>query len=211
MIISRRQIRELAMQVLYAYEVRKEKVDKVAKGIIPEDVVADIKAKDFIFKIINSVIQNIQDIDTHIAKHADNWELNRMAIIDKNLMRIAIAEMLYLDDVPPKVSINEAIEIAKRYSTDKSSKFVNGILDATYNEVKSKGVLHKSGRGLVDLPAKKERVANPFPSTPPKKPENVPNPFSTPFKKNSSEPIRNPFEGNKSPQPPQKTLRRKKK
>jgi len=209
MIISRRQIRELAMQVLYAYEVRKEKLEHVAKGIIPEEVIGDIKAKDFTFKIINSVIQNITDIDAHISKHADNWELNRMAIIDKNLMRIAIAEMLYLDDVPPKVSINEAIEIAKRYSTDKSSKFVNGILDATYNDIKKQGVLNKSGRGLIDLPAKKERVANPFPSSPQKKQEQVQNPFSTPFKKGDSEQqVKNPFEGQKPA--PKPTQRRKK-
>ncbi|NTV46118.1 MAG: transcription antitermination factor NusB [Chlorobiales bacterium] len=161
MVISRRQVRESVMQVLYAFEMRKEDIEKVAQSVFPEELLSDIKAKDFAFKIINSILSNRDQIDTFIERHADNWELSRMAIIDKNLMRIAIAEMLYLDDVPPKVSINEAIEIAKKYSTDKSSKFVNGILDATYNEIKTSGTLQKSGRGLVDMPAKQERVVPP--------------------------------------------------
>lgn len=72
-------------------------------------------------------------------------------------MRIAIAEMLYFPDVPPKVSINEAIEIAKQYSTDKSGKFVNGILDAVRLELIKNGELNKSGRGLVDMPAKRPK------------------------------------------------------
>ncbi|NTW48354.1 MAG: transcription antitermination factor NusB [Chlorobiales bacterium] len=158
MVISRRHVRESVMQVLYAFEMRKEDIEKVAQGVLPDDLLTDIKAKDFAFKIINSILSNRDQIDAFIERHADNWELSRMAIIDKNLMRIAIAEMLFLDDVPPKVSINEAIEIAKKFSTDKSSKFVNGILDATYNEIRAAGVLQKSGRGLVDMPAKQERV-----------------------------------------------------
>lgn len=166
MVISRRQVRESVMQVLYAYEMRKEDVEKVAQGVLPSELLNDVKAKDFAFKIINNILSNREQIDTFIERHADNWELNRMAIIDKNLMRIAIAEMLYLDDVPPKVSINEAIEIAKKFSTDKSSKFVNGILDATYNEIKAAGVLQKSGRGLVDMPAKQERATPPSQSKP---------------------------------------------
>lgn len=174
MVISRRQVRESVMQVLYAFEMRKEEIEKVAQSVFPDELLTDIKAKDFAFKIINSILSNREQIDTYIERHADNWELSRMAIIDKNLMRIAIAEMLFLDDVPPKVSINEAIEIAKKFSTDKSSKFVNGILDATYNEIKTSGTLQKSGRGLVDMPAKQER-ATPPPSQPNQ---------SAPFKKN---------------------------
>lgn len=158
MVISRRQIREIVMQILYAYEIRKESIEDVMKGIITVDVQNDLKSYDFALKIIHNILDNQSTIDSYIKKHADNWEINRMAIIDRNLIRIAVAEMLFLDDVPPKVSINEALEIAKKYSTDKSSRFVNGILDATFNELKNTGKLNKSGRGLIDMPPKKERT-----------------------------------------------------
>lgn len=157
MVISRRQIREIVMQTLYAFEVRKESIESVIKGIFTPEILNDPKSYDFALKIINNILSNQSTIDSYITKHADNWEINRMAIIDRNLIRIAIAEMLFLDDVPPKVSINEALEIAKKYSTDKSSRFVNGILDATFNELKQSGRLNKSGRGLIDMPPKKER------------------------------------------------------
>ncbi len=158
MVISRRQIREIVMQILYAYEIRKDSIEDVMKGIVTSDVQNDPKSFDFASKILNNILSNQSVIDSYITKHADNWEISRMAIIDRNLIRIAVAEMLFLDDIPPKVSINEALEIAKKYSTDKSSRFVNGILDATFNELKRSGKLNKSGRGLIDMPPKKERT-----------------------------------------------------
>ncbi len=155
--VNRRLIREVVMQVLYAYDIRKEDIRKVAEGIMPEEITSQPKSKEFAFSLLEKIIPNLTLIDSKIKSHADNWELDRMAIIDKNLMRIAIAEMLYFPDVPPKVSINEAIEIAKQYSTDKSGKFVNGILDAVRIELIKNGELNKSGRGLVDMPAKRPK------------------------------------------------------
>jgi N utilization substance protein B len=164
---SRRHARECIMQVLFAVELRKEPIQKVSEGVLPEELLTDERAKDFTYKIINGVLNNLPMIDTFISKHADNWELSRMAVIDKNLMRMAISEILFMDDVPPKVSINEAIEIAKKYSTEKSGKFINGVLDATLNELKAAGKLNKIGRGLVDLPAKHPKEAAPPASPPP--------------------------------------------
>jgi N utilization substance protein B len=155
--VNRRLVREVVMQILYAYDIRKEDIHKVAEGIMPEEIISQPKSKDFAFALLGKIIPNLQLIDSKIKSHADNWELDRMAIIDRNLMRIAIAEMLYFPDVPPKVSINEAIEIAKQYSTDKSGKFVNGILDAVRLELIKNGELNKSGRGLVDMPAKRPK------------------------------------------------------
>ncbi|MDX2129092.1 MAG: transcription antitermination factor NusB [Chloroherpetonaceae bacterium] len=166
---SRRLARECIMQVLFAVELRKEPIQKVAEGILPEELLTDEKAKEFTYKIINGVFNNLPTIDTFISKHADNWELSRMAVIDKNLMRMAISEILFMDDVPPKVSINEAIEISKKFSTEKSGKFINGVLDATLNELKAAGKLTKAGRGLVDLPAKHPKDALP-PASPPATP-----------------------------------------
>lgn len=155
--VNRRLIREVVMQILYAYEMRKEDIRKVAEGILPEEIKNQQKSRDFAFALLEKIVPNLALIDSKIKSHADNWELDRMAVIDKNLMRIAIAEMLYFPDVPPKVSINEAIEIAKQYSTDKSGKFVNGILDAVRLELIKNGELNKSGRGLVDMPAKRPK------------------------------------------------------
>ncbi len=159
--VTRRFVREVVMQILYAFEIRKEDIHKVAEGLMPEEITSHPKARDFALSLLEKVTSNLPTIDSKIKSHADNWELDRMAIIDKNLMRIAIAEMLYFPDVPPKVSINEAIEIAKQYSTDKSGKFVNGILDAVRLELIKNGELNKSGRGLVDMPAKRSKEAHP--------------------------------------------------
>jgi N utilization substance protein B len=75
-------------------------------------------------------------IDQLIVRRSEKWDFARIAIVDKLILRIAIAELLFFDDIPPKVTINEAIEIAKRYSTDNSSRFVNGVLDGIYSDIK---------------------------------------------------------------------------
>ena len=79
-----------------------------------------------------------------------NWEFNRLAVVDRVILRICICELLYFEDIPPKVSINEAIEIASRYSTEQSDKFVNGVLDSVLEDLKSTGKMKKSGRGLLE-------------------------------------------------------------
>jgi N utilization substance protein B len=75
------------------------------------------------------------DLDAHIKKYAINWELHRMAVVDRNVLRLAIYEMLFRDDIPPVVSINEAVDIAKKFSTEDSGKFVNGILDKVKSDL----------------------------------------------------------------------------
>ncbi len=181
--VNRRQIREVVMQVLYARDIRKDNLEKVAEGLIPEEILAQEKSRAFAQKLLTDVVTHQKMIDDYIAKHADNWELDRMAIIDRNLMRMAIAEFLFMEDVPPKVTINEAIEISKKYSTDKSGKFINGILDATLNELRQSGKLQKSGRGLVDVPAKQPKHTAPAPSA-----EKPPSPSSPATPKSSSKP-----------------------
>ena len=80
----------------------------------------------------------------------DNWDLSRIALIDRILLRMGICEILFFPDIPPKVSINESIEIAKDYSTSSSGKFINGILDAILDDLKKDGKLNKKGRGLLE-------------------------------------------------------------
>ena len=94
--------------------------------------------------MIRGTLENQDEIDERIKRHARNWDLHRMAVVDRNVLRLAIFEMLHRDDIPPVVSINEAVDIAKKFSTEDSGKFVNGILD------KVKSELMRPARGVID-------------------------------------------------------------
>ncbi len=86
--------------------------------------------------LIHGTLTNRQQIDEILISHAKNWDLHRMAVVDRNILRLAVYEMLHRDDIPPVVSINEAVDIAKKFSTDESGRFVNGILDKVRTELK---------------------------------------------------------------------------
>lgn len=92
-----------------------------------------------------------------IEKFSQNWEVGRLAHIDRVVLKIAIAELISFEEIPAKVTINEAIEIVKKYSTDKSSQFVNGVLDSAFAELTAKGQASKTGRGLLDVNLSKHR------------------------------------------------------
>jgi len=111
--------------------------------------------KDFSVRLTNLVIGHRDELDELIKGKVDNWEIERIALIDRILLRMGIAELLYFEDIPPKVSINEVIEMAKEYSTSNSGKFLNGILDAILSDLKSAGKIKKTGRGLLDKSLKK--------------------------------------------------------
>lgn len=145
---KRRKLREKVLQVLYAFEMHRNGLSDII-----EDQLKDISVDEeieFCNRIINYVISERQEIEERIEKKLVNWDVGRIAVIDRILMRIAIAELLYAEDIPPKVSINETIEIAKEYSTAKSGKFINGILDAILIDLKQEGKIKKIGRGLIE-------------------------------------------------------------
>lgn len=151
---NRRIIREKVLQVLYAYELNGEGLTLQMDGILSDvSIEAD---REFAKQLINRVVANKKLLDEQIQDRVANWEMDRIALIDRILIQIGIAEIYYFPDIPPKVSINEVIEIAKDFSTGNSSKFINGILDAVLSDLKESGKLNKSGRGLIDesLPKK---------------------------------------------------------
>ena len=156
----RRQIREKILQALYTIELRDTDIESAAGWLLTQEIRDDPNAMKFFNLLLKNIKEHREEIDLYIAKNTFNWDMSRIAIIDKNIIRMALAEILYCEDIPPKVSINEAIEIAKKFtSTDKSSKFVNGILDAIFNELKAEGKVHKNGRGLIDhSPAKLQKT-----------------------------------------------------
>ena len=145
---KRRIVREKVLQILYAYEMNKESLKPLSLEILKD--VTDETDRAFAQELIRRVLANIEDLDERIIQRVTNWEMNRIALIDKILLRMGICELLHFPDIPPKVSINESIEIAKDFSTAGSAKFINGILDAILAEEKREGKLNKTGRGLVE-------------------------------------------------------------
>lgn len=93
------------------------------------------KAREYTLQLLMQTVENREKIDSLIRESAKNWRLERISVTDRNLLRIGVSEMLYSDDVPPQVAINEAVEIAKRFGTDESPPFVNGILDAVKSSI----------------------------------------------------------------------------
>lgn len=145
---KRRIVREKVLQILYAYELNNESLQALSVEILND--INDEADKTFAKELTRKVLANVEELDKRIIQRVDNWEMNRIALIDKILLRMGICELLYFPDIPPKVSMNESIEIAKDYSTAGSAKFINGILDAVLAEEKKEGKLNKTGRGLVD-------------------------------------------------------------
>ncbi len=146
---TRRRGRELALYALYAFEFSQNPVEQVKEDIIKsEKVTANIKS--FAEQLLEKAINHVDELDEMIKRKAINWDFDRIAIIDKLILRLAICEFLYFADIPPKVSIDEAIEISKKYSTEKSGQFINGILDSVLSDLRRQNQLNKSGRGLID-------------------------------------------------------------
>jgi len=124
----RRRARELALEALYRIEMAEDELGFVLNDLF-ESKSVDKDTKAFTQSLVEQTVEHIDHIDQLISDTAENWDLARIAVIDKNILRFAIAELLYFPDIPMKVTIDEAIEIAKKYSTPDSGRFVNGILD----------------------------------------------------------------------------------
>lgn len=146
---KRRDIRILVMQALYALEISKDSPQHIIDTIF-SDLSDRTNDFDFAQSLFLRTVSHRSDIDKRIKEKTEHWEFYRIAVLDKILIRMAICEFLWFPEIPPKVSINEAIEIAKDYSTDGSGTFINGILDAILMEMKRSGTMSKSGRGLVN-------------------------------------------------------------
>jgi len=106
--------------------------------------------KDFAYKLLHHTLLQATENEAFIKEGAQNWELDRIAVMDIILMKMALAEARYFDQIPLKVTLNEYIELAKYYSTDKSSGFINGILDQLFGKMKKDGRIVKTGRGLIE-------------------------------------------------------------
>lgn len=134
MITRRSRAREVALQVLYQIEQNSSFKPEQIQLFIDRRLLGDRDLREFTEALTQGVRENMPRIDALISKVAENWRIDRMAAIDRNIMRLGVFEMLFRPQTPPKVAINEALELAKRYSTAQSSRFVNGILDRILQE-----------------------------------------------------------------------------
>jgi N utilization substance protein B len=121
--------RECALKVLYAIDVTGDDARKCVDVFWQNHEEKDAEMKVFADSLVLGVVKNRELIDKIITTHTTNWQLKRMAVIDRNVIRSAVYELLFMEDIPPKVAINEAIDIAKKYGDKDSGKFVNGVLD----------------------------------------------------------------------------------
>ncbi|MEN2994209.1 MAG: transcription antitermination factor NusB [Thermodesulfovibrio sp.] len=136
--MKRRKAREYVLQFLYACEMNENTKKMCDYDLLKEEIenfwernkeAQNPDIKSFANQLIEGTIKNIDHIDKIIQKYADKWHIERMLAIDRNILRFSIYEILYRPDIPYQVTINEAVEIAKKYSTKESSAFINGILD----------------------------------------------------------------------------------
>ena len=127
----RRAARQCVLEALFAYEFSKNDALSIVNQIINKN--SQVKAnQDFIQFLFECVLKNIKWSEDIIKSHLENWEIDRVAQIDRILLKMGICEIHFIDDIPPKVTISEMVEISKIYRTDESPIFINGILDAVY-------------------------------------------------------------------------------
>ena len=131
---TRRSARETVLQALYAVEVGQEHEAKALKDILGREK-RDEEINEFIVELFEISLKNRDWCENEIKSRLNNWEFDRVAVLDRLLLILAISEIFFIDNIPPKVSIAEAIEIAKQFSTEESSAFINGVLDNIYKSL----------------------------------------------------------------------------
>ena len=133
------------MQSLFAWDFN-EKNNEFLKKIVNynfKNFAPGLEDEGFVQELVEGVVKELKELDSYIIKYATEWPLDHITIVDRNVLRIGIYELLFEDDIPPKVAINEAIEMAKKFGGESSGKFVNGVLGAIYKDVVQKSEKNK--------------------------------------------------------------------
>ncbi|MDO8526077.1 MAG: transcription antitermination factor NusB [Deltaproteobacteria bacterium] len=133
---TRREARECALQMLYEIEMAQAPLEQVIAGYWARHPDHDAQTREFSDRLVNGVFTQKEMIDELIVKYSAHWRLSRMAAVDKNILRLAVFELKDCEDIPLKVSLNEAIEIAKKFGSEESGSFINGVLDKIGKELK---------------------------------------------------------------------------
>jgi transcription antitermination protein NusB len=136
---SRRRSRQRALQILYSWDSRRNPVDEAINNYYDTLYSEERPERDpFVSELVHGTVAYIADIDASITKHAEHWRMERMPAVDRNILRMAVWEMSR-GGAPPPVAIDEALELARRYSTEESVQFINGVLDAVRREIEAPG------------------------------------------------------------------------
>jgi len=130
----RRMARECALEVLYRLDLVGDEPENTMEEIASRKNPSQ-DAEDYLRRLVAAVLTNQKEIDAMLRRHLRRWRLERLTVLDRAILRLATAELLSFSDVPPKVSINEAVEVSKKYGDDDSGKFVNGVLDGVFREL----------------------------------------------------------------------------
>ncbi|MEZ4526831.1 MAG: transcription antitermination factor NusB [Desulfobacterales bacterium] len=149
---NRRKARERALQALFYMDIRQD-MSREAMDLYCQCFPLSQNTAEFFQMLAQGVMRNRDQIDSIIARFSDNWKISRMSCVDRNIMRVAVYEMFYCEDIPFKVSINEAIDIGKKYGTEESGAFINGILDRIHIALENKEILPEND-SLAILPHK---------------------------------------------------------
>lgn len=133
--MGRRETRENAMKLLYQIQIQKDDVDDQLSYFLEEHQVMDSGERDYIIDVVRGVNERQNEIDGILSRHTKGWTVSRMPKVDLAIMRLSVYEMQYRKDIPVNVSINEAVEMAKKYSGEESRTFVNGVLGKVWSEI----------------------------------------------------------------------------
>jgi transcription antitermination factor NusB len=137
---KRTQARECALQILYQYELNPAPLEEVMESFWEQNSNATEEVRRFADALVLGSQKHVKELDEIIIRATENWELSRMAVIDRNILRFATYELLFLSEIPPKVTINEAVNLAKKFSQEESGKFVNGVLDKINHTEKTRSI-----------------------------------------------------------------------
>jgi N utilization substance protein B len=142
----RRKSREFALQVLYQLNITKQDA-AAAFTEFEKHFSPDGMTDDFVRRLVHGVLEHRLELDGLIEQYSEHWRIDRIDMIDRTILRMALFELLYCEDIPPKVTLNEAIDLGKRFGSEDSGSFINGILDRVQNEVVKKPTEPKSNGG----------------------------------------------------------------
>ena len=142
---NRRRAREVVVQILFQQDLNPDADIDLERRFLQSRLNHKSHIVSFALKLLSGIRSNQTEIDAVLSGTAENWKLNRMAATDRSILRLAVYEILFCEETPGRVAINEAIELAKRYGTNNSYQFVNGILDRLHHRVRSESVAKESG------------------------------------------------------------------
>ena len=148
---TRRKSRELALQMLFQADMGRQPADEVRRTFWGERAAVEAATRSFADQLFRVALERAPEIDAFIERHAEHWRMERMAVVDRNLLRAGVAEFLGFPETPKPVIINESLEIARRFSSPESVHFINGVLDSIARE------LADSGGGKAPAPKRKKK------------------------------------------------------